>query len=160
FQGTAGGEDHLRQIGRRVGQWRPCYVWHGWGGWDSGDGGTSPDQDSAVFVHSQLFGVDHVVFEVCEQLIIELQPALEHAIGYALLRLEKGEHRGQDGIIVHIHAPRAPGLLRSVAARRSLPSTGTARWQQRVRYGPAPADPPAHTACRGRDGSAPGAGAC
>src|SRR5262249_12559316 len=74
------------------------------GGGDSGGGISSPDQDSAAFIHGHLFGEDHVVFEVCEHLIIELQPTLEHPIGDALLLLEEGKHLGQDGIIVHAHA--------------------------------------------------------
>src|SRR5882724_2784335 len=77
----------------------PCFH-----GAHSGSGISSPDQDSAVLVYSHLFGEDHVVFEVCKQLVIELQPALEHPIGYALLLLEEGKHLGQDGIIVHAHA--------------------------------------------------------
>src|SRR5262249_35770406 len=49
----------------------------------------------------QLFGVDEVVFERFQRVVIELQAQCEHPIGQALLLLEEGEHLGQDSIVVH-----------------------------------------------------------
>ena len=49
---------------------------------------TCPDEHSAVLIHCQLFGVDHVLFEVFQDLVVELEPALECPVGDALLPLK------------------------------------------------------------------------
>ena len=59
-----------------------------------------------------------------------------------------------------ITCPPALGPPPSRAARRSSPWHGTAQWRWTVRYAPAPTVLWRHTGCRGRGGSAPGAGAC
>src|SRR5882672_12883728 len=55
-------------------------------------------------------------------------------------------------------SPPAPVPPPLGTARRSWPWPGTTRWPLTVRRGPAPAVPSWHTACRGRDGSAPEVG--
>src|ERR1051326_388329 len=62
---------------------------------------TGPDEYTAVFIHRQLFGVDEIIFEVFQSVVIELQSALEHPIGDALLPLEECNDLGQDSIVVH-----------------------------------------------------------
>jgi hypothetical protein len=60
-----------------------------------------PDQDSAILIYGQLFGVNEIFLEVLQQVVIELEAAFEDAVGEALLLLEEGENLGQDGIIIH-----------------------------------------------------------
>src|SRR5262245_27564523 len=60
-----------------------------------------PDQDFALFIHGQFFGVDQVIFEVFQQVVIKLQPPLEEPIGQALLPLEERENLLKDGIVIH-----------------------------------------------------------
>jgi hypothetical protein len=82
---------------------------------------TRPDEDSPIFIHGHLFGVDQVVLEVFQDLVVELPPALEDPIGQALLLLEQCEHLGTDGIVVHQCPSTWPAPPRSGAARRSSP---------------------------------------
>ena len=63
-----------------------------------------PDQDSPVLVHGKLFGIDKILLEIFEQVVIEVQPAFEHAVGEALLLLEQREDLDEDRLIVH-HGP-------------------------------------------------------
>src|SRR5262249_8001058 len=45
--------------------------------------------------------VDQVIFQVFQDLVIKLEPALEHTISDALLLLEESKHLCQNGIVVH-----------------------------------------------------------
>ena len=60
FQGTAGGEDFLRQMGRRVGQWG---LWRGLRD-GRGIGVTRPDEDPAVFLHRDAPHLDEFGFQI------------------------------------------------------------------------------------------------
>jgi hypothetical protein len=62
---------------------------------------TGPDEHLAVFIHRQLFGVDEVIFQVFQHVVIELQPSFEDPIGDALLLLEECNDLCQDRIVVH-----------------------------------------------------------
>src|SRR5207245_6758058 len=62
---------------------------------------TRPDQDAAVLVHGQLFGINEILLEILQEIVVQLQAAFEDAVGEALLLLEEGRDLGQEGIIVH-----------------------------------------------------------
>src|SRR6516165_7830487 len=49
----------------------------------------------------QMFGVDEVVFEVFQIIIIQCEPPFEDTIGDALLLLQQLKHVCQDRIVVH-----------------------------------------------------------
>jgi hypothetical protein len=64
------------------------------GGWWRGERRrrlADPDQAAPVLVHGELFGIDKILFEVFEQVVLQVQTALEHAVGQALLLLEQRE---------------------------------------------------------------------
>src|SRR5262249_9052476 len=76
-----------------------CGGWCRWGAC-----APCPDQDFAFFIHGQFFGIDQVIFEVFQQVVIRLQRALEDPMGQALLPLEEHEDLLKDGIVIH-HRP-------------------------------------------------------
>src|SRR5262249_52845920 len=80
-----------------------------------------PDEHAAPFIHRQLFGVNQVVFEVFQGLVIELQPALEDPIGHALLLLQQREHLGQDSLVVH-YRPSTCASAASVSGSQKVMS--------------------------------------
>jgi hypothetical protein len=80
----------------RRGRWR-----HGRGSCRGSGRPTCPHQDSAVFIHGQLFGIDEVFFERFQQVVIELQAQFEDSVGQTLLPLEEIQGLGHDGIVVH-----------------------------------------------------------
>src|SRR5262245_18899186 len=82
---------------------------------------TRPDEDAALFIHRQFFGVDQAVFEVFQGLVIELQPALEDPIGHMLLLLEECNDLGQDNVVVH-HRPSTCASTASVWGNQKVMS--------------------------------------
>jgi hypothetical protein len=71
FEGTAGGEDLLRQIGGGVRQrFRGGY--HTWniGRPGSNASVTRPDQEPAILISGELLGLDKLVFKRLEGLVI------------------------------------------------------------------------------------------
>ena len=71
FQGRAGGQDLVGEMGRRIGQrglvWDP--PWEGSG--QVCRGGTSPDQHAALLIHCQLLGIDEFVFEILQIVVVQ-----------------------------------------------------------------------------------------
>jgi hypothetical protein len=79
FQGTAGGENLLREIGRGVGEW---HLWRRlrWGG-GSRAGSAGPDEHLALLVPGELVHLDHFIPEEGQHVVVELKLDLERAIG-------------------------------------------------------------------------------
>src|SRR5262249_18071079 len=100
LRGVGGLALGLRLFGR-------CGGWCRWGACAPG-----PDQDFALFIYSQFFGVDQVIFEVFHQVVIELKPALEDAIGKALLPREERDDLLKDSIVIH-HRPSTAASVAS-----------------------------------------------
>jgi hypothetical protein len=91
--------------------------WRGWSGslgrrlrgwlgrWGSGYRGSrqtaGPHQHPPIFIHREFFGVDQVVFERFQHVVIELEAQFENPIGKAALLVEHREDLGQDAIVVH-----------------------------------------------------------
>ena len=59
-----------------------------------------------------MFGVDEVVFEVFQIIIIQCEPPFEDTIGDALLLLQQLKHLCQDRIVVHYR----PSICASTAS--------------------------------------------
>ena len=84
FQGAAGGEDFLREIGGRVGR-----AEHAPGRWRTvrrRGGGASvarPDQDVAPLIDRQALALDEFVLQIFQGRVIELELPLEGAVGQA-----------------------------------------------------------------------------
>jgi hypothetical protein len=104
--GEGGGVD---QVTEQHGELAAFGVWERGRRSDCGNGARSggcrrpagPDQDSAILVHGQFFGINEILLEVLQQVVIELEAAFEDAVGETLLLLEEGENLGQYGIIIH-----------------------------------------------------------
>src|SRR6516164_6509586 len=97
----------LRWGGLRRGRQRH---WRGGGGCAGRP--TRPDEHTALFIHGQLFGVNEVVFERFQQVIIDLEAQFQDPIGKTLLPLEESQGLGDDGIIVHYR----PSICASAAS--------------------------------------------
>jgi hypothetical protein len=71
FQGTAGGQDLLGEIGWRVGQRRPCWGlrWHG-GGYGSRASGARPDEDAIVLSSRDLLRIEEFVLEGFQGIVV------------------------------------------------------------------------------------------
>jgi hypothetical protein len=110
--GVRRGRDDWRglDLSRRDCQWGRRRHWRG--GCRCAGRPTRPDEYSAVFIHCQLFGVDHVFLECFQQVVIELEAQFEDPIGQTLLPLQQIEHLCQDSIIVHYR----PSTCASAAA--------------------------------------------
>ena len=125
FEGAAGGENLLGEIGGGVGErrLRRCRRWRGDGG-RSGACIAGPYEDTAVLIQCQALAVNEFVLESLQVCLVELELELQGAIGQAAASLEHG-----DGLIQYLFkghrfpflccgAPRttAPGPYRSIAA--------------------------------------------
>ena len=102
FQGAAGGEDFLGQIGRRVGQ-RGTLLGGGGGGggWGGGASVPDPDQDSARLIGREVLGLNEFLFEGFESVVLQLELDLERPIRHALTLTEEGNHLIEDSVKVH-----------------------------------------------------------
>ena len=81
FQGAAGGEDFLREIGRGVGKGGGGLVEWGRGTRGDSSGPSRPNQHLAFLVPSKLVHLHNFVREECEQVVVELKLDLERTIG-------------------------------------------------------------------------------
>ena len=90
FQGGAGGQNLLRQVGRGVGERRWFGLQRGWGR----RGVSRPDQHFAIFVAGQALGVDELGLEILEVLVVERKASFERPIGHASLVPEEVEDLG------------------------------------------------------------------
>ena len=108
FEGGAGGEDFLRQIGRGVGQ-RGTLLGGGGrcGGRGRGASITRPDEDVALLIHREALGVDEFGFEILEVGVIEAKLPLQSPIRHALTLAEEDNHLIEDRVKVH-PAPSCP----------------------------------------------------
>ena len=105
FQGTAGGQDFLGEIGRRVGQRGTILSGGGWGGGRGGGASVpDPDQDSARLIGREVLGLNEFLFEGVEGVVLQLELDLERPIRHALTLTEEGNHLIEDRVKVH----RAP----------------------------------------------------
>ncbi len=79
FQGAAGGEDFLGEIGRGVGQRRPVLVAGGGPRAGTRSLGTRPDQDVAVLIDRQALALDEFVLQIFQGRVVELELPFEGA---------------------------------------------------------------------------------
>jgi hypothetical protein len=84
-------------------------------------GAARPDQDAPVLIHRQFFGIDQVLFEVFQRLVIELQPPFQHPIREALFPLEEPDNLIEDGIVVH-HLPSTWASVASACGSQKVMS--------------------------------------
>ena len=103
FQGTARGQNFLRQIGGRVGQrdmlgrldwgsrWRGCRV-----------SVARPEQSSALLITHLRMRVEEFVLEILEGGIIELKLPLQRSICHTLALAQEVNHVIKEGIKVHL----------------------------------------------------------
>jgi hypothetical protein len=70
FEGTAGSENFLGKIRRRVGQRRAFLVWHGREARGSSGGSASPDQHLALLVPGDLVHLNDFLLEDLQQVIV------------------------------------------------------------------------------------------
>ena len=93
FQGTAGGEDFLGQIGWGVSEGGSSKGLHGSrGGGGSRTSVTRPDQDVAPLIDRQALALDEFVLHILEGRVIELELPLEGPIGQAAPLAQQGNH--------------------------------------------------------------------
>jgi hypothetical protein len=83
FQGAAGGENLLSEIGGGVRQWRPCSLLGGRrGGWGRGAGVVRPHYALLVLADRVPVGIAQLPEEVGQGIRIQLELSLEGAIGH------------------------------------------------------------------------------
>ena len=109
FQGRAGREDLVGEMGWRVGQWRPLLGWCG-GACRGCARIPGPDQHFALVIDRELLGVDEFVLERLEGLVIQLELELEDAIGHPAALAQQLLDLLQHLIKVHRRLP--PGTER------------------------------------------------
>ena len=107
FEGAAGGENFLRQIGGRIGQRRRhgglCRYCGNWRGLCL----TAPDQDTAGLIYRQTLAVDQLVLEGLQVCLVQLELDLESTISQPATPPEHGgrlvQHlfKGHDGFSPH-----------------------------------------------------------
>src|SRR5215475_5348420 len=91
FERTAGSENLLCKIGWGVGEWRLSKALHrGRGGGGSGASITRPDEAAPRIVVDLRMGVEKLVFEIVEGVLIQGKLSLEGAIGYPAAPLQHG----------------------------------------------------------------------
>ena len=107
FQGAAGGENLLGQIGWGVGEGSRRGRWcHGW---SSGRGSlTNPDQHGAVLIGREPLALDELVCERFQVLGIQLKLQLERPIRQAAPLAQQGDRLIHHGDKVH-PVPSLPG---------------------------------------------------
>jgi hypothetical protein len=89
FQGAAGGENLLGQIGGCVGARRRHGCLGGQGsGWRRAPRLTGPDQDFAGLIHRQPLAFDEFNRQVFQRRVVELELPLEGAVGHPTAALE------------------------------------------------------------------------
>src|SRR5262249_2084334 len=116
FQGTAGMQNLLGQILGSVSEWWTvlatgrgcCRVEHG-------DLGTSPDQDIAPLIDRQALALDEFVLQIFQGCVVELELALEGAIGQTPAPLQHGDRVVEDLLKGHRHSSlRRCGVQKTV----------------------------------------------
>src|SRR5262249_52668413 len=75
-----------------------------------------PDQDPAVLIDRQSFGIDEFFLERLQVVVVQMEANFERPIGKPLLPLEQFLYLGQE--FVKRHAP--PSRVRGAGMRRSL----------------------------------------
>ena len=101
FQGGAGGEDLVGEMGRRVGQRRRVWLTHPvrcrCGGWRGrGRGTAGPDQHGVVLVHRYLVHLDEFELYILDIRLVQVELAFERPIRHPTLALEQGHRLVQD----------------------------------------------------------------
>jgi hypothetical protein len=123
FQGAAGGEDFLGQIGGRIGQWGL----RRWLRCGHGIGGARPDEDPPVLLHRDASHLDEFGFQIVEVIVVEIELALEGTIREALVLMEPVANLCEDLFEGH-RCPSAPRIALQYAfpgAYLTRTSTGT-----------------------------------
>ena len=101
----------LRGLGRVTQVEAAGGAWAG-GGWDTwgqalgGLRATRPDQDSTVLIDGEPLALDEFVLEILQIVVVEVELALERAIGHAPTALEHGDRLVEDLLKGH----RPPSL--------------------------------------------------
>ena len=107
FQGAAGGQDFLREIGRGVGEWGPlgCRRWRRRSA-GSGARVTRPDETSPGIIADLRMRVQELVLEVVQRRVVELKLPLQGAVGHPAAPLQHG-----NGLIQHLLKGHPPSSL-------------------------------------------------
>ncbi len=93
FKGAARGENLLREIGRGVRQWRPSRrLSPRRGGWGRGMGGVRPHNALLVLADRISVGIAQLSEEIAQGFGIQLELALQGAIGHAAPLVQQGKH--------------------------------------------------------------------
>jgi replicative DNA helicase len=95
FQGVAGGQNLVGEMGRGVGQRRGVWLTRParcrGGGWRGrGRRVARPDQDGAPLIGRQALALDEFVLQIFQGRVVELELALQGAVGQASAPLEHG----------------------------------------------------------------------
>ena len=101
FQGGAGSEDLVGEMGRRVGQRRGVWLTHParcrCGGWQGrGRDTAGPDQHGVVLVHRYLVHLDEFELDILDIRLIQVELAFERPIRHPALALEQGNRLVQN----------------------------------------------------------------
>src|SRR5215510_12312635 len=98
-------QDLLGQILGGVGEWWTVLATgRGRGRVGSGDLGASPDQDVAPLIDRQALALDEFVLQIFQGCVVELELALEGAVGQASAPLEHGDRVVEDLLKGHRHS--------------------------------------------------------
>ena len=107
FQGTAGRQNLLGQIGGRVGQRGLGLHQHGSGvGVCNRHCVTRPDQDIAPLIHGEALALDEFILQIVQGRVVELKLPLEGAVGQASPALEHGDRLVENLLKGHRHPSR------------------------------------------------------
>jgi hypothetical protein len=100
FQGTAGGQDFLREIGGRVGEGCRGGRW-GHGGSRGCGSVPNPDQYGTVLIGGEPLALDQFHLHIVQRLVIELELALEQTVRHATALAQKDNDLIHDRDKVH-----------------------------------------------------------
>jgi hypothetical protein len=80
-----------------------------------------PDEDFTFFIDGQSFGIDEVVFEDFQEVVIDLELELEDTVGHTALALQQLHGLCTDGSKVH-HRPSTCASAASVCGSQKVMS--------------------------------------
>ena len=108
FQGGAGGEDLVGEMGRRVGQRRGVWLTHParcrCGGWRGrGRGTAGPDQHGVVLIHRYPVHLDEFELDILDIRLVQVELAFERPIRQPTLALEQGHRLVENLLEGHGH---------------------------------------------------------
>jgi hypothetical protein len=80
-----------------------------------------PDEDFTCIIDGQSFGIDEVVFEDVQEVVIDLELELENTVGHTTLALQQLYGLGTEGGKVH-HCPSTCASAASVSGSQKVMS--------------------------------------